>query len=353
MTCVPRGFHAVRSRTLCWLATATMLWAAPLAAQTSAFVSFDAPDGGTGSGQGTRPTAINQNGVIGGFYIDQGGLLHGFVRHANGQITEFDAPIFSSTTVTGINRSGQIVGYGSIISSLHGFLRSASGKFTKIEVSGSTDTLPSAINDNGEITGTYYDPAGLRHGFLRDAGGNYTLFDEPNAGNNEHQGTFAVAINGSGEIAGYYQDVNDIFHGFIRDQLGNFTSFDAPGAGTRVFTGTTPGAINLSGEITGYFSDDNLVTHAFVRDTSGSVTVFDAPGSTLTLANAINDNGKVLGYWMIRHSTRGFVRNSVGKLNSYSVPVSGANTYPAGINNGGLFTGAYAVLRGPYHGFLD
>jgi hypothetical protein len=48
-------------------------------ARDGAFTKFDAPDAGTGPGQGTRPESINQAGAIAGYYIDGSNLNHGFV----------------------------------------------------------------------------------------------------------------------------------------------------------------------------------------------------------------------------------------------------------------------------------
>jgi hypothetical protein len=47
---------------------------------------------GQGTSPGTSPTAIHQSGVIVGYYMDDHGVLHGFVRSSNGSITRFDAP---------------------------------------------------------------------------------------------------------------------------------------------------------------------------------------------------------------------------------------------------------------------
>jgi hypothetical protein len=45
------------------------------------FVNFDAPDAGPGFGQngGTRPSTNNAEGEVAGWYIDAGGLNHGFL----------------------------------------------------------------------------------------------------------------------------------------------------------------------------------------------------------------------------------------------------------------------------------
>jgi hypothetical protein len=343
--------HSSDVSNLVWPLVILALCISPLAAQTR-FSSFSPPDAGTRKGQGTTPLRVNRGGVIAGFYVDSNNLIHGFLRMPDGTFTEFDAPHFTSTSVTDLNDNNQIVGYGSD-TNLHGYLRYPNGRFVAVQVPGSTDTLPNAINNGGEIAGTWYDTAGLRHGFLRDTAGNYTLFDAPGAGTSEHQGTFAQAINTSGEVSGFYQDASDVYHGYIRDGSGNFTSFDAPGSGTKVFSGTLPGAINLSGEVTGFFVDDNLVTHAFVRDSSGTVTAFDAPGADLTLANSINDNGKIAGYWTSNGAARGFLRDATGKLRTFSAPIPKTTTYVTGINNSDRITGYYVLANGCNGGFLD
>jgi hypothetical protein len=43
-------------------------------------VTFDAPNAGTGRGQGTSPLSINNSGAITGWYIDSGYQHHGFLR---------------------------------------------------------------------------------------------------------------------------------------------------------------------------------------------------------------------------------------------------------------------------------
>jgi hypothetical protein len=44
------------------------------------FTFFDVPGAGTGSGQGTFPMTNNPAGSIVGFYVDNNGAYHGFVR---------------------------------------------------------------------------------------------------------------------------------------------------------------------------------------------------------------------------------------------------------------------------------
>jgi len=43
-------------------------------------ILFDAPNEGTGAGQGTFPFDINPAGAITGYYIDASSVYHGFLR---------------------------------------------------------------------------------------------------------------------------------------------------------------------------------------------------------------------------------------------------------------------------------
>jgi len=314
-------------------------------AQTSTFVSFDAPDAGLGVGQGTHPLKINQNGVITGWYLDSHTVMHGFVRMANGQITEFDAPGASFTHPNDINSLGQIVG----TTSTHAFLRLANGVFMKIAVPGAINTNAYGINDSGAITGVYSDSAGIWHGFLRDRSGTYTFFDAPDGGTHSAQGTTPIAINASGEIVGYYLDAASLYHGFVRDPSGTLTEFDAPGT----WFGSTYPAINGNGEVIGNYSDVNYRSHAFLRDAAGNITTIDMPGATTTLAYGINDRGAVVGVVGKPHGgSTGFLRDSSGNFLVVSAPAPNNGTIPTSVNLKNI-TGWYYDTNNAIHGFVQ
>lgn len=355
----PSSSGSSKSWKLVWLAIAVSCCVAPLAAQTAAFVSFEAPDAGTRNGEGTVGIGINKSGTVTGYYIDASGNAHGLVRSASGQITEFDAPSLFGTLGSAINARGQILGEGTRLSGTNpklGFLRNPNGKFVLIKAPGSChQTLPSGINDTGEIAGSCIDSANSWHGFVRDAGGNYTVFDEPNAvkGVSGH-GTFVSGINANGVTTGSYGDTALINHGFTRDQFGNFTSFDSPGAGNcAVGCGTAPTDVNLGGSVAGLYVDNSLITHSFVRDSLGNFTDFDAPGASQTSTFGINDGGEVVGTWSVFQSpARGFTRDASGNFTSFSAPDPNANIFAFGINNAGRVTGYYNDANGVDHGFV-
>jgi len=95
---------------------------------SNTFISVDAPDAGTGSGQGTVAVEHREAGWSVGEYIDSSDVYHGYFRKKNGKITEFDAP--------GAGDQG-------------------------------TYTVFSSNRDH-QIAGTFKDENGIRHGFIRN-----------------------------------------------------------------------------------------------------------------------------------------------------------------------------------------
>ena len=83
-------------------------------------------------------------------------------------------------------------------------------------------------------------------GFLRARGGALTTFDVPGTSN-----ASPIGINNGGVITGTYSDPSGNFHSFVRDPNGTITSFDP--ASFTAMSGI-PGIINPAGAITGYFS---------------------------------------------------------------------------------------------------
>jgi len=296
-----------------------------LRAPDGTFTSFDDPNAGIcsascgtiGPGQGTRAYSINQSGEITGFYSDNSGGCHGYVRAANGTFTQIDAPdagtgpfpqgtFPSEFTAAGINPAGAITGFYVDASSVqHGFVRAANGTITEFDPTGSILTNPNAINEPGDITGFYFDANFVGHGFLRGADGTITSFDAPGADSTpgSGNGTFGVDLTPSGEIEGIFVDPSGVLHGFVRSKQGTFTTFDAPGAGTGPGLGTLPEVNNNPGAIAGNYTDANGVNHGFLRDKQGSFNTFNVPSAgtgtgqgTIPLGN--NNPGAIAGEYI-------------------------------------------------------
>jgi hypothetical protein len=282
---------------------------------------FDAPGAGTcsascgtiGNGQGTRAFAINPSGEITGFYTDNSGSCHGFVRAPDGTFSQIDAPdagtgpfpqgtFPSEITPMGINPAGAITGFYVDANSVqHGFVRANNGKITEFDPLGSIFTNPNAIDALGEITGFYFDANFVGHAFLRDQYGNFTRIDAPGADmTGDGNGTFGVGLTPNGGVEGVYVDVNGVLHGFVRSSQGIISTYDVPAAGAGAGQGTLPESNNTQGAIAGNYFDASSVNHGFLRNLQGNFSTFDVPGmgtgagqGTIPVDNG--DSGAIIG----------------------------------------------------------
>src|SRR5437899_13044750 len=92
-------------------------------------------------------------------------------------------------------------------------------------------TAATGINDTGQIVGWYEDGSGGLHSFLY-SGGIYTTLDDPLATVRPNAGTDADGINAAGQIVGNYDGASGAGHGFLYNN-GAYTAIDDPlGAGT-------------------------------------------------------------------------------------------------------------------------
>ena len=183
-----RNENKMKSRMLISITAITVLAAVAIPQQFAAqdnrddkqakIVTFEAPQSGTGLGQGTRALVINPAGAITGNDVDAGGVFHGYLRSPDGSFTIFDAPGAGTAANQGTG------GFG--------------------------------INPAGVITGFYIDTNNAMHGFVRAKHGDITTFDAPGAGTGASQGTEPLANNPAGAVTGFYIDADNVFHGFLR-----------------------------------------------------------------------------------------------------------------------------------------
>jgi hypothetical protein len=263
--------------------------------------------------------------------------------------TVFDVPGgYGQTTATGVNDSGEIVGYFQSAGATHGFVRSSDGvTFTTIDVPGATQTYAWGINNIGELTGFFVDASGYQHGFLDDLGtSSFTIINNPYAFSGF---TWTRGINDQGEIAGNIIAPSGQ-HAFVRSSDGaNYTSVDC---GTGANYATVATGINSEGQAVGYCNQfNNTPMHGFVGT---NPVLFDVPGATDTFALGINDNGQTVGYSYNSPGYvggQGFLRNADGTFTTLDVPGATGDTRATAINNNGDITGYFYDGTGA-HGFL-
>jgi hypothetical protein len=102
----------------------------------------------------TSPRGMNKHGTLAGFYVDSGGVTHGFILAKNGVPQVIDADQSGTTSLEGINKkelaTGQVTDADA---NPHSFLyNNATGEFTTIEVDdGSVLQQAWGVNDKGLV----------------------------------------------------------------------------------------------------------------------------------------------------------------------------------------------------------
>jgi probable HAF family extracellular repeat protein len=287
--------------------------AAPLVfADSYSFTTIDVPGSTTTSASG-----INASGEIVGTYTDSSGNQHGF-EYTNGTYTTINGP-GSYTQVNGINNSGQIVGN----SGLTGFI-DTNGTFTTI--SGpqpfAIETYAYGINNLGQVVGNYeHDPVGLTPYIY--SGGTLTTLPSFPAGPPR-------GINDSGEIVGYY-NTDPLIQPPIAFIYSNGTtaSFSVPGASS-----TQAFGVNNAGEIVGGYPTSFTSSAGFLY-VNDALTTIDVPGASSTTAYGINDAGDIVGSFVDPSGTVGFL----------AMPVAAAAPEPVSVALLSVGFAGLAVLR--------
>jgi probable HAF family extracellular repeat protein len=172
----------------------------------SVLTTIDAP--GAVQPYGTIVTGLNGSGQVVGYYEDSAGVVHGFLWSA-GTFTTIDYPEATGTYPTAINNSGVIVGYftEATDSYRHGWERSGS-TMTAINVSGASETMPQGINTSGQIVGAYLNASGQTSGFEL-SGTTVTTINVPSA-----TSTMVSGIDDAGQMVGEYTDSTMTQYGF-------------------------------------------------------------------------------------------------------------------------------------------
>jgi hypothetical protein len=330
------------------------------------FITFDVP----GAVNGTFPQAVNQIGVITGWYGDNvRSGFHGFVRSLLGTLATFDVPnAVGGTFPSAINDIGVIAGYynDNVGLGAHGFVRTTDGSITTFDLPATFFCCsPMNINLQGAVAGGFFDANFFEHSFLRTPEGKITIFDPPNAVG-ANGGSAATAITLDGTILGVYFDANSVSRGYRRNSFGAFTDITGPNSATGQidFPDSTnyfaPAlSINLEGTIAGtYFAPmtgnpSNPFGgdyRGFVKYPDGHYATFDAaqypPCCLFTAPSAINLLGTVVGFYNDGFSVyHGFLRTANGTITTFDAPGAGTGgrqgTVPIGITLYGVVVGVY------------
>jgi len=122
-----------------------------------------------------------------------------------------------------------------------------------------------------------------------------------------------------------------------------YQTIDPPGS-----TYTIADSINSNGQIVGFYQDSNHIQHGFL-DNNGIYTTIDPPNSLATSVNDINSRGQIIGYFD-DPAPIGFLYSG-GSYTTIDPPGS-ATVTPESINTAGQIVGVYRDGNSVDHGFL-
>ena len=237
-------------------------------------VQYTVTDLGTLSG-GTHSvaSAINNSGQVVGDAFMSNGDDHAFL-YSNGVMQDLGTlPSGNNSEANAINNHGEIVGRSDSGASLVAFSYSGNGPMENLGVAG-PGACATGVNDSGQVVG-YHVVSGYYCGFLYSGGSVESL--------GLGLGSFGSGINNSGQVVGYGQGSGG-FHAFLFS--GGTTQDLGPGGAT---------AINNSGEVVGtngWYAgkgDMFLYSNGVMQDLG------TLPSGTWSNAYAINDLGQIVG----------------------------------------------------------
>ena len=264
---------------------------------------------------GTVATSLNDTQTVAGYYYSNDGGAHGFTWSTAAGYTTIDDPnavdgsgndLAGGTSITSIDTSGDVVGYyqatpgGWYTAFLYNSATQTFSDLTPTNSIGIDSSAPVLISDGGRIAGTYIGSDDAAYGFVYDSNtGQYTTINDPNANNIAGvYGTVIEGLNDLGAVVGYYDGSDDANHGFVATPDGsggyNYTDLNDPNA---VAGGTTYAqAINDTGEVVGYYLDGHGDPHAFLYTGGVSGTYYDLT-SFNGEALAINGDNQIVGFY--------------------------------------------------------
>ncbi|MGY1490668.1 DUF3466 family protein [Methylobacillus pratensis] len=240
---------------------------------------------------------INATGeVVGTYYYGNNTVQrHGFVISDNVQ-TDIGTLAGATSHAYGINSSGVITGQTTTTGAAtptSGFIYS-NGAFQIIPTLGGTQALGRAINDAGQVAGSSTNGRGRYNAFIYSDGEITNLGTL--GGDNALHTTYAYDINNKAQIVGQSVAADGKSYAYVWEN-GQITSLGAlPGGTERTQTGVSEArAINDAGQIAGRsLHAGNTSYHAFFYE-DGTLTDIGTLGGNGSSSYGINNHGWVVG----------------------------------------------------------
>lgn len=267
----------------------------------------------------------------------------------------------NSSDAHDINDFGQIVGQSDIFgnSATHPFMTDANGQnMIDIGTLGGLNAVANSINNSGYVAGASQTSGNIvTHGFTYNSTAG--AINDLGEFSSIPTGSGAMSINDSGQVVGGSYTSNGLYTSFVYnpdDQV--MTNLGGFGGHFSLATD-----INNKGQVSGYSSfDKSGGFHAYIANAASlEMNYIGTAGDyRYSFANAINDNGQVIGlsYSYSLNSDSIYYRSFITDENGENIrdlgTLGGLDSNPTDINNLGYVVGTSMIdgSAGTSHAFL-
>ena len=299
--------------------------------------------------------ALGNDGTAAGYYEDNDGLHHGVILE-NGELRRYDFPDAAETFIYGVSdETGALTGSWIDAS---GVRRGFTGD-TIIEGPGATATYAYSVNTHGEVVGSYVNPEGLYHAFIRSPDNKYT--SPPTEKPLEF--AFFHQINDAGIYVGRSKAVGDVPRTYVGTLYIGSHELQFPDS-----VGTHGWDINQDGSVVGYYDTADGRRQGFIARTTGddvplqpilppidpnyTFERIDVPGVDFLELTASSDFEDYAGYTVSADGEKIISFTLIdGVFETYDFPGS-TNTYFYALGNDGTAAGYYEDSDGLHHGII-
>ncbi len=246
-----------------------------------------------------------------------------------------------SSAASGINNSGEVVGYSETVTGkTHAFLY-IGGTLLDLGTFGDSETYAQRIADSGIVLGHLRNAIGRYRPFITIVGS--PLFDLSSLDPSLEGPVSAVSgINNSGQVVSYRHIPRDE-HSGLHKRAFLYSDHKIIDLGTFGDADSFATAINDSSQVVGYFSPTSDVVykpyHAFLLS-GGTVIHLGNLGGRITVPVDINNSGQVVGHAQVPSGETHAFLYSGGMVRDLGTLPGGIQSFAYGINCCGQVVGA-------------